>query len=73
MKKNKIPKKNNTSNFISFIKKTEQKKDLLLIIIFYVLAFIILKYLYPYPDGISDSGSYIAAAYNQVYDGYRPF
>ena len=25
MKKNKIPKKNNTSNFISFIKKTEQK------------------------------------------------
>ena len=73
MKKNKIPKKNNTSISISFMKKTEQKKDLLFIIIFYVLAFIILKYLYPYPDGISDSGSYVAAAYNQVYDGYRPF
>jgi len=73
MKKNKIPKKNNTSNFFSFMKKKEQKNDLLFIIIFYVLAFIILKYLYPYPDGISDSGGYVAAAISKVYDGYRPF
>jgi len=55
------------------MKKKEQKNDLLFIIIFYVLAFIILKYLYPYPDGISDSGSYVAAAISKVYDGYRPF
>jgi hypothetical protein len=73
MKKKNITPKNNTSNFFSFIIEREQKKDVLFILILYTIAFILMKYLYPYPDGISDSGGYVAAAIREGYDGYRPF
>jgi len=73
MKKINKSQKNITSKFISFITEKKKKKDILFILIFYIIVFIIMKYLYPYPDGISDSGSYIAAAIREGYDGYRPF
>ncbi len=55
------------------MKKTEQRKELRILSIFYLILYIVLRYLYPYPDGISDSGSYIAAAIHGGYDGYRPY
>ncbi len=57
--------------FINFLKK---EQNLLFIFIgIYVAIYFLLTYLYPYPDGISDSSGYVKAALFNKEDEYRPF
>jgi len=65
---------NKTSeSFIQFFTKKEQKISLLYLFAFYCIVYIGLIYLYPFPDGISDSNGYIDAAIQGQYTGFRPF
>jgi hypothetical protein len=70
-------KKNKTQNqypsFFSFLAEKKQKKKILFIGVFYLIAYIALIYLYPFADGISDTGGYIQSAAQNKYLGYRPF
>ncbi len=61
------------SLFIEFIRSYEQLKRIYLILAWYTIIYIALKYFYPYPGGISDSGSYVLSAINNKYMGFRPF
>jgi len=60
-------------SFFTFIFSKNQRIRLISIIGFYVIVYIIMKYLYPFPDGISDSGGYVLAASMNEYRGFRPF
>lgn len=51
-----------------------KNKNILLIILgFYTFLYFIFKYLYPFPDGVSDSGGYVLSAIQNQWGGYRPF
>ncbi|MDQ1332182.1 MAG: hypothetical protein QG576_216 [Bacteroidota bacterium] len=58
---------------MKFLLLKEQKYQLLIFLTLYLVMFLILTWLYPYPASISDSGSYVMAAFNNSPDTYRPF
>src|ERR1700757_1846091 len=60
-------------SFFGFLKEKNQKRRLLAFGIFYLVVYIALVFLYPYADGISDTGGYIQSAIKNMYLGYRPF
>jgi hypothetical protein len=62
-----------TESFFSYLKQSSVKKELYIIGGLYFLVYFVLTYLYPYPDGISDSGGYVLAAFQNKYMGFRPF
>ena len=64
---------NRQSSFFTFLFEKEQKRRLLFYGIFYLITYLVLVYLYPFPDGISDSGGYVQSASQNKYLGYRPF
>lgn len=72
-KREKILGEGNDISFFSFIRRKEQKNKLLFITVFYLIVYFVLIYLYPFPDGISDSGGYVLSALENQYLGYRPF
>ena len=73
MRKNKVIKNEENETFLNFLLLKEQRYQLLIFLALYLVMFLILTWLYPYPAGISDSGSYVMAAYNNSPDTYRPF
>ncbi|MCX6333859.1 MAG: hypothetical protein NT092_06080 [Bacteroidia bacterium] len=73
MKKNKIEEPIGYSSFLKFMLARENRYQLLIFFAAYVVLYIILVNLYPYPAGISDSGSYVRAASENTPDTYRPF
>ncbi len=62
-----------TKTFFHFLTEKVQIKSTLYLLLTYLFIYFILIYLYPYPDGISDSNGYIDAAIQGQYTGYRPF
>lgn len=73
MKKSKTEEPGNFGSFVKFMFTRENKYQLLIFLIVYIALYIILINLYPYPAGISDSGSYVRAASINSPDTYRPF
>lgn len=73
MKRNITETPENRGSFGEFMMKRENKLQLLALLSVYVVVYILLVYLYPYPAGISDSGSYVRAASENMPDTYRPF
>jgi len=73
MKKNKNEDPGDFTSFMKFMLSRENKYQLLAFIISYIVLYFILVKLYPYPAGISDSGSYVMAASMNSPDTYRPF
>ncbi len=59
--------------FLNFMLDKKNKYQVLIFLAAYVILYIILVNLYPYPAGISDSGSYVRAASTNMQDTYRPF
>ena len=70
-KKSKNPIQN--TSFFAFLSEKKQKQKLLFIGLFYLVVYVALIYLYPFADGISDTGGYIQSAAQNKYLGYRPF
>lgn len=62
-----------SESFLKFLLKKEQKHQLTLFLFIYIVLYILLTYLNPYPASISDSGAYVNAALNNRIDTYRPF
>ena len=59
--------------FSKFLLKKNQKYQLLLFFVFYLVLLGLLTYLYPYPASISDSGGYVNAALSDRIDTFRPW
>lgn len=59
--------------FYSFLKGREQRFDWLIMAVSCIVGFIVLKICYPYPATISDSGTYVQAAADNMFSFYRPF
>jgi hypothetical protein len=73
MKKNKTDEPGDLTSFLRFMLINENKYQFLIFLLAYIVLYIILINLYPYPAGISDSGSYVMAASMNSPDTYRPF
>ena len=73
MKKNRTEEPGGFRSFLKFMLTGENKYQFLVFLAAYIVIYIILISLYPYPAGISDSGSYVRAAYENTPDTYRPF
>jgi hypothetical protein len=73
MKKNKTEEPGDYRTFMKFLINRENKLQLLVFLSVFIVLYIILTNLYPYPAGISDSGSYVRAASVNTQDTYRPF
>ncbi len=73
MRKNKTEEPEGFSSILKFMLTRENKYHLLLFLAAYIVIYVILISLYPYPAGISDSGSYVRAAAENTPDTYRPF
>jgi hypothetical protein len=73
MKKNKTEEPGGFSSFLKFMLTGENKYQLLVFLAAYIVIYFILISMYPYPAGISDSGSYVRAAADNTPDTYRPF
>lgn len=73
MKKNKAEEPGDFSSFLKFLLGRENKYQLVVFLLVYIVLYMILINLYPYPAGISDSGSYVRAASVNSPDTYRPF
>ena len=59
--------------FFTYLRGKPQRLELIVWGIFYVIAYFLIIYSYPFPDGISDSGAYVSSALHHSYDGYRPY
>ncbi|MFC4674100.1 hypothetical protein ACFO6W_10365 [Dysgonomonas termitidis] len=69
-----MTKNNDTSNSIfMFLKAKEQRTDWIILIVSCIIGYIVLKTCYPYPATISDSGTYVHAAAEDMFTFYRPF
>lgn len=68
-----INKPRGRESFSTFLLKKDQKYQLWLFILFYIILFCLLTYLYPYPASISDSGGYVNAALANRTDTFRPW
>lgn len=69
-----MTKNNDTStSFFSFLKAKEQRIDWVILILSCIIGYIVLKICYPYPATISDSGTYVHAAAEDMFTFYRPF
>lgn len=70
-----MAKKNETLSisFFSFLKAKEQRLDWVILLVSCIVGYVILKICYPYPATISDSGTYVNAAMNDMFTFYRPF
>jgi hypothetical protein len=65
---------NDTSiTFFTFLKAKEQRIDWIILILSCIIGYIVLKICYPYPATISDSGTYVHAAAEDMFTFYRPF
>jgi len=73
MKKNRTEEPGGLRSFLKFMLTRENKFQLFIFFAAYIVIYIILTSLYPYPAGISDSGSYVRAASENIPDTYRPF
>jgi len=77
MNKKKISKKNlqetKKDNFLSFVLQKQQRWDWIIMTVLCLIGYIAVKYFYPYPATMSDSGSYVVAAMNDMFSFYRPF
>lgn len=72
LKKNKIQKRE-VESFLSFISKKAQLLDWLLLGGICLIGYIFVKYYYPYPATMSDSGGYVVNAVQDRFSFYRPF
>jgi len=61
------------ASLFSFLKAKEQRIDWIILAVSCIVGYIVLKICYPYPATISDSGTYVNAAANDVFTFYRPF
>ena len=61
-----------TESFRDFLKQKNQKQSLLIITLFYLVAYFVLIYFYPYPHATPDSPNYVLSAIQNRYLGYRP-
>ncbi|NDV79999.1 hypothetical protein [Dysgonomonas sp. 511] len=70
-----MAKKNTEANtsFFSFIKAKEQWIDWIILAVSCLIGYIALKICYPFPATISDSGTYVSAAVDDMFTFYRPF
>jgi hypothetical protein len=73
MKKSRTDESASLGSFLKFMLEKENKYQLFIYLAAYIVLYIILISLYPYPAGISDSGSYVRAASTNLQDTYRPF
>ena len=77
MSKNKILKKKSQEskkeNFLSFVFQKQQQPDWIIISALCLIGYLVLKYFYPYPATMSDSGSYVVTAMDDRFSFYRPF
>lgn len=62
-----------TLSFFTFLKSKDQRIDWIILTASCIVGFIILKICYPYPATISDSGTYVQAAADNMFSFYRPF
>ena len=61
-------------SFIKFLFSKEQLYQMLMFLGFAIILYCLLIYMYPYPSAeLSDSGSYLKAAFVNEIDSYRPF
>ena len=61
------------NEFFMFLRKREQKRELISFLVLYGILFILIRYAYPYPDTFVDTGNYVLCAENMEIGGYRPF
>lgn len=73
MKKNKGNMVEKAESCFSFLKNKDQRIDWLIIGLSCLVGFIIVKMCYPYPSTMSDSGTYVASAAQDMFTFYRPF
>lgn len=73
MKKNQSEEPVFPGSFRKFLLTRRNKDQLLILSALYLVLYVVLILLYPYPAGISDSGSYVRAAAENMQDTYRPF
>jgi len=66
-------KKEKGTSFFKFITKKPQILDFAIILGGCLLAYMGIKYCYPYPLTFSDSGGYVEAAMKDIFYVYRPF
>ncbi|MDR1006583.1 MAG: hypothetical protein LBL74_06935 [Bacteroidales bacterium] len=59
--------------FRQFIFQKQQLSDLIIIAAICLLGYIAIKYFYPYPWTMSDSGGYVICAMDNAWSFYRPF
>lgn len=58
--------------FFAFLRQPEQKRNMLFLLVLYLVAFIFIAYTYPSPYTNADTGSYLACSVTGNIDGYRP-
>lgn len=61
------------NTFISFLKDKSQLIDWIILFTSCLIGYITIRICYPYPVTISDSGTYVLAAINDMFSFYRPF
>lgn len=66
-------KEKRTDTFFTFLKAKDQRIDWIILLLSCIAGYAILKICYPYPATISDSGTYVQAAANDMFTFYRPF
>jgi len=72
-KKAETKKKKREFPFFNFMMQKSQALDFAIILGSCLLAYIGIRYFYPYPSTISDSGGYVEAAIQNIFYIYRPF
>jgi len=64
---------NNNKSFFAFIKDKSQWPDWILTLLCCIIGYIIIKMCYPFPATITDSGTYVHSAMNDMFSIFRPF
>jgi hypothetical protein len=59
--------------FLSFVFQKQQRLDWIIIAVICLIGYIVVKYFYPYPATMSDSGLYVVSAMKNRFSFYRPF
>jgi hypothetical protein len=61
------------SDFLKYIKFPHQRNEIIIILSFYAIAFVVFVNLYPFPATLTDSANYVYCAKMQQPGGYRPY